>query len=147
MTRYLSFTILFCQIPQRWGRPHNPPANLPHPPLLNRGFTIFFYRFWRFKKCFMVFFALFAKIWPKNMFRSSKWLFFCLTFFTWWPEMALTCIMATKHRNDTYKCQWYYPCQSGCPFFTRFWKNELCTSASVPYLVGCIWADFQSFPR
>ena len=23
----------------------------------------------------------------------------CLTFFTWWPEMTLTCIMVTKHRK------------------------------------------------
>ena len=46
------------------------------------------------------FFAFFAKIWPKNMYRSSKSrFFFCLTFFTWWPEMTLTCIMVTKHRK------------------------------------------------
>ena len=25
--------------------------------------------------------------------------FYCLTFFTWWPEMTLTCIMVTKHRT------------------------------------------------
>ena len=25
--------------------------------------------------------------------------FFCLTFFTWWPEMTLTCIMVTKHKK------------------------------------------------
>ena len=25
--------------------------------------------------------------------------FFGLTFFTWWPEMTLTCIMVTKHRK------------------------------------------------
>ena len=24
---------------------------------------------------------------------------FCLTFFTWWPDMTLTCIMVTKHRK------------------------------------------------
>ena len=45
------------------------------------------------------FFAFFAKIWLKNMYRSSKSRFFCLTFFTWWPEMTLTCIMVTKHRK------------------------------------------------
>ena len=28
--------------------------------------------------------------------------FFCLTFFTRWPEMTLTCIMATKHKK------WYF---------------------------------------
>ena len=46
------------------------------------------------------FFAFFAKIWPKNMYRSSKSrIYFCLTFFTWLPEMTLTCIMVTKHRK------------------------------------------------
>ena len=43
------------------------------------------------------FFAFFAKIWPKNMHRSSKSHFFCSTFFTWWPDMTLTSIMAEKH--------------------------------------------------
>ena len=41
--------------------------------------------------------VFFAKIWPKNMYRSSKLRFFCLTFFTWWPEMTLTSIMVAKH--------------------------------------------------
>ena len=42
----------------------------------------------------------FAKIWPKNMYRRSKsWKKNCLTLFTWWPEMTLTCIMVTKHRK------------------------------------------------
>ena len=46
------------------------------------------------------FFAFFAKIWPKNMYRSSKSRKkICLTFFTWWPEMTWTCIMVTKHRK------------------------------------------------
>ena len=45
------------------------------------------------------FFAFFAKIWPINIYRSSKSRFFCLPFFTWWPEMTLTCIMVTKHRK------------------------------------------------
>ena len=46
------------------------------------------------------FFAFFAKIWPKIMYRSTRSRkFFCLTFFTWWPEMTLTCIMVTKHRK------------------------------------------------
>ena len=43
------------------------------------------------------FFAFFAKIWPKNMYRSSKSRFFLLTFFTWWPDMTLTSIMVMKH--------------------------------------------------
>ena len=34
------------------------------------------------------------------MYRSSKSRKkICLTFFTWWPEMTLTCIMVTKHRK------------------------------------------------
>ena len=45
------------------------------------------------------FFAFFTKIWPKNMYRSTKSRIFCLAFFTWWPEMTLTCIMVTKHRK------------------------------------------------
>ena len=59
------------------------------------------------------FFAFFAKIWPKNMYRSSKSLFFCLTFFTWWPdndldlyyghkaqEMILTDVSDTIHADS-----------------------------------------------
>ena len=49
-----------------------------------RDFTVifrilFFYRFWCFKKCFRIIFAFFAKIWPKNMYRSSK----SRTIFAW----------------------------------------------------------------
>ena len=49
-----------------------------------RDFTViflilFFDRFWCFKKCFRVIFAFFAKIWPKNMYRSSK----SRKFFAW----------------------------------------------------------------
>ena len=51
------------------------------------------------KSVLLSFFAFFAKILPKNMYRSSKSRFFCLTFFTWRPEMTLTCIMVTKHRK------------------------------------------------
>ena len=45
------------------------------------------------------FFAFFAKIWPKNMYRSSKSrrIKKLLTFFTWWPDMTLTSIMVAKH--------------------------------------------------
>ena len=45
------------------------------------------------------FFAFFfAKIWPKNMYHTSKSRNFLLDlFFTWWPEMTLTSIMITKH--------------------------------------------------
>ena len=31
-----------------------------------------FYRFWRFKKSFRAIFAFFAKIWSRNLYRSSK---------------------------------------------------------------------------
>ena len=59
---------------------------------------LFFDRFWCFKNVLGSFFAFFAKIWPKNMYRSSKLRkIFCLTFFTWWPDMTLTSIMVIKH--------------------------------------------------
>ena len=46
------------------------------------------------------FFAFFGKIWPKNIYRSSKSRFFFLfDLLTWWPEMTLTCFMVTKHRK------------------------------------------------
>ena len=49
-----------------------------------RDFTViflilFFDRFWRFKSVLGSFFAFFAKIWPKNMYRSSK----SRNFFAW----------------------------------------------------------------
>ena len=43
------------------------------------------------------FFAFLAKIWPKNMYRSSKSRKKCVTFFTWWPDMTLTSNMVMKH--------------------------------------------------
>ena len=43
------------------------------------------------------FFAFFAKIWPKTCTAALNHDFFCLTFFTWWPEMTLTSIMVAKH--------------------------------------------------
>ena len=44
------------------------------------------------------FFAFFAKIWPKNMYRTSKSRNFLFDLFlTWWPQMTLTSIMVTKH--------------------------------------------------
>ena len=59
------------------------------------------------------FFAFFAKIWPKNMYRSSKSRFFCLTFFlpvTWddldlhygrkAQEMILTDVSDTIHADS-----------------------------------------------
>ena len=83
-----------------------------------RDFTViflilFFNRFWCFKKCFrVIFFAFFAKIWPKNMYRSSK----SRKFFAWpflpgdltWPWPLL---WSSSTVNDTYKCQRHYPCR------------------------------------
>ena len=70
-----------------------------------RDFTVIF-RIWFFwpildasKSVLGSFFAFFAKIWPKNMYRSSKSRFFLFDLFTWWPEMTLTCIMVIKHRK------------------------------------------------
>ena len=58
------------------------------------------------------FFAFFAKIWPKNMYRSSK----SRNFFVWpfspgdltWPWPVL---WPQSTGNDTYRCQWHYPFQ------------------------------------
>ena len=58
------------------------------------------------------FFAFFAKIWPKNMYRSSK----SRKFFVWpfspgdlrWPWPVL---WSQSTGNDTYRCQWHYPCR------------------------------------
>ena len=75
---------------------------------------LFFDLFWRFKKCLRSFVAFFAKIWPKNMYRSSKSRFFvCLTSFylmTWddldlyyghkAQEMILTDVSDTIHADS-----------------------------------------------
>ena len=59
------------------------------------------------------FFAFFAKIWPKNMYRSSKSRkFFCLTFFTLvtWDDLDLY----YGHKAQemiSYRCQWHYLCR------------------------------------
>ena len=58
------------------------------------------------------FFAFFVKIWPKNMYRSSK----SRNFFVWpfspgdlrWPWPLL---WSQSTGNDTYRCQWHYPCR------------------------------------
>ena len=57
------------------------------------------------------FFAFFAKIWPKNMYYSSKSHFFLWPFLPGdlrWPWPVL---WTQNTGNDTYKCQWYYPCR------------------------------------
>ena len=82
-----------------------------------RDFTVifrilFFDRFWCFKSVLGSFFAFFAKIWPKNMYRSSK----SRNFFAWpflpgdltWPWPLL---WSWSTVNDTYKCQRHYPCR------------------------------------
>ena len=58
------------------------------------------------------FFAFFAKIWPKNMYCSSK----SRNVFVWpfspgdlrWPWPVL---WSQSTGNDTYRCQWHYPCR------------------------------------
>ena len=58
------------------------------------------------------FFAFFVRIWPKNMYRSSK----SRNFFVWpflpgdlrWPWPLL---WSQSTGNDTYRCQWHYPCR------------------------------------
>ena len=96
-----------------------------------RDFTVifrilFFDRFWRFKKCFRVIFAFFVKIWPTNMYRSSKSRKkICLTFFTWWPEMTLTFIMVTKHRK------WYL-------------QMSVTLSMPISWLCLCLTSQFCS---
>ena len=58
------------------------------------------------------FFAFFAKIWPKNMYCSSK----SRKKFVWpfspgdlrWPWPVL---WSKSTGNDTYRCQWHYPCR------------------------------------
>ena len=72
------------------------------------------------------FFAFFVKICPKNMYRSSKSrIFFCLTFFTWWPEMTLTFIMVTKHRK------WYL-------------QMSVTLSMPISWLCLCLTSQFCS---
>ena len=52
---------------------------------------LFFDRSWRFKRCLGSFFEFFVKIWPKNMYRSSK----SRNFFVWpfhlvtWDDLDL----------------------------------------------------------
>ena len=58
------------------------------------------------------FFAFFVKIWPKNMYRSSKPRNFLVWLFApgdlRWPWPVL---WSQSTGNDTYRCQWYYPCR------------------------------------
>ena len=73
---------------------------------------LFLNRFWRFKSVLGPFFTFFAKMWPKNMYHSSKSRFF-FTFFTLvtWDdldlyydhkeqEMILTNVRDTIHANS-----------------------------------------------
>ena len=58
------------------------------------------------------FFAFFAKIWPKNMYHTSKSRNFLLGLFLpgdlRWPWPLL---WSKSTVNDTYKCQRHYPCR------------------------------------
>ena len=61
-----------------------------------RDFTViflllFFNRFWRFKSVLGSFFAFFAKIWPKNMYRSSRsrFVLFDLFYLVTWDDLDL----------------------------------------------------------
>ena len=64
------------------------------------------------KSVFWSFFAFFAKIWPKNMYRTSKSRHFLLDLFLpgdlRWPWLLL---WSKNTVNDTYKCQRHYPCR------------------------------------
>ena len=63
------------------------------------------------------FFAFFAKIWPKDMYRCSKFRVFCFTFFTWWPEMTFNWIMVIKDRK---------------------WHLKMSVTLSMPILWRCL---------
>ena len=122
---------------------------------------LFFDRFSCFKKCFRVIFAFFAKIWPKNMYRSSKSRFFCLTFFTWWPDMTLTSIMVMKHSkwylqmSETLSMpiSWLCLCltsqfcspMSPSPKCRTFWLWPDLWRHSWPIKFVFIWQFFQGF--
>ena len=73
---------------------------------------LFFDRFWRLKSVLGSFFAFFAKIWPKNMYRTSKSRNFLLDLFLpgdlRWPWPLL---WSQSTVNDAYKCQRHYPCR------------------------------------
>ena len=54
--------------------------------------------FWRFKKCLRVIFHVFLrKSDLKTCIAPLNHECFCLTFFSWWPEMTFTSIVVTKH--------------------------------------------------
>ena len=116
---------------QKWLR-----YNIKH--VKNRHFSSHFATLpWFSEFCFLTdfdaskgvlgsFFAFFVKIWPKNMYRSSESRnFFCLTFFTWWPEMTLTFIMVTKHRK------WYL-------------QMSVTLSMPISWLCLCLTSQFCS---
>ena len=68
-----------------------------------RDFTVifrilFFDRLWCFKKCFRVIFRVLCEnLTQKHVSQLLITKFFCLTFFTWWPDMTLTSIMIIKY--------------------------------------------------
>ena len=96
------------------------------------------------------FFAFFVKIWPKNMYRSSK----SRNFFVWpfspgdlrWPWPLL---WSQSTGNDTYRCQWHVS-------MTISWlclclKSQFCSSMSPSPKCRTfwLWPDLwrHSWPR
>ena len=73
---------------------------------------LFFDRLWRFNSVLGSFFVFFAKIWSKNMYRTSKSRNFLLDLFLpgnlRWPWPLL---WSQSTVNDAYKCQKLYPCR------------------------------------
>ena len=49
----------------------------------------FFDRFWRLKTCFRGFFAFVAKVWPKNMYRSSNFFVWPGVYLVTWDDLDL----------------------------------------------------------
>ena len=103
------------------------PKKIPDPlrfwwKLINRHFSCYFGTIQRFSEFYFLtdfdasksvlgpFFAFFEKIWPKNMYGSSKSRNFLLDLFLSgdlrWPW---TLLWSNSTVNDTYKCQRHYP--------------------------------------
>ena len=76
-------------------------------------FRFFFIDFATSKSVLESFFALFVKIWPENMYHSSK----SRKFVVWpffpgdWDSLDLVILWSQSIGNDTYKCQRHYPCR------------------------------------
>ena len=89
---------------QKWLR-----YNIKH--VKNRHFSCHFGTLpWFSELCFLTDFDASKVFWGhfsrslrksdlKTCIAALNQYFFCLTFFTWWPELTLTCIMVTKHKK------------------------------------------------